>query len=97
MSQLPSGAESHEVNAQVLKINSRDEVLTLSSGGCNSLNLLLHQAGHVVSVDCNPAQSALLELKATAIRYAYLCCSQPFTNAHQWAAPYPSHLTQACV
>ena len=53
---------------QVLKINKRDEVLTLSSGGCNSLNLLLHGAGHVVSVDCNPAQSALLELKATAIR-----------------------------
>ena len=53
---------------QVLKINRRDEVLTLSSGGCNSLNLLLHGAGHVVSVDCNPAQSALLELKATAIR-----------------------------
>ncbi len=55
-------------HAQVLKINKRDEVLTLSSGGCNSLNLLLHGAGHVVSVDCNPAQSALLELKATAIR-----------------------------
>ncbi len=55
---------------QVLKINKRDEVLTLSSGGCNSLNLLLHGAGHVVSVDCNPAQSALLELKATAIRSA---------------------------
>ncbi len=55
----------------MLKINERDEVLTLSSGGCNALNLLLHGAGHVVSVDCNPAQSALLELKATAIRSAY--------------------------
>ena len=53
---------------QVLKINNDDTVLTLTSGGCNSLNLLLHGAGHVVSVDCNPAQSALLELKATGIR-----------------------------
>ena len=54
--------------AQVLKINSADTVLTLTSGGCNSLNLCLHGAAHVVSVDCNPAQSALLELKATGIR-----------------------------
>lgn len=53
---------------QVLKIKKDDTVLTLTSGGCNSLNLLLHGAGHVVSVDCNPAQSALLELKATGIR-----------------------------
>ena len=53
---------------QVLAISKADTVLTLTSGGCNALNLLLHGAGHVVSVDCNPAQSALLELKATAIR-----------------------------
>lgn len=54
----------------MLKINNDDTVLTLTSGGCNSLNLLLHGAGHLVSVDCNPAQSALLELKATGIRCA---------------------------
>lgn len=53
----------------MLKIKKDDTVLTLTSGGCNALNLLLHGAGHVVSVDCNPAQSALLELKATGIRY----------------------------
>lgn len=54
--------------AQVMHINGNDTVLTLTSGGCNGLNLLLHGAGHVVSVDCNPAQSSLLELKATAIQ-----------------------------
>ena len=32
---------------QVLKVNSQDTVLTLTSGGCNALNLLLHGAGHV--------------------------------------------------
>jgi len=32
---------------QVLKVDSKDTVLTLTSGGCNSLNLLLHGAGHV--------------------------------------------------
>jgi len=69
------------ITTQVLKINKRDEVLTLSSGGCNSLNLLLHGAGHVVSVDCNPAQSALLELKATAIRSVPRVASVQTTNS----------------
>ena len=50
-----------------MDINSSDTVLTLTSGGCNALNLLLHGAGAVVSVDCNPAQSSLLELKKAAI------------------------------
>jgi betaine lipid synthase len=51
-----------------MNINPNDTVLTLTSGGCNALNLLLHGAGHVVSVDCNPAQSSLLELKAVALQ-----------------------------
>ena len=51
-----------------MEINENDTVLTLTSGGCNGLNLLLHGAGEVVSVDCNPAQTALLELKAVAIQ-----------------------------
>ena len=42
--------------------------LTLTSGGCNSLHLCLAGARAVYSVDCNPAQSALLELKQVAIR-----------------------------
>ena len=37
---------------QVMRI-PEDTVLTLTSGGCNALNLLLNGAGHVVSVDCN--------------------------------------------
>ena len=55
---------------QVLKICKDDTVLTLTSGGCNALNLVLHGAGRVLAVDCNPAQSALLELKTVAIRHA---------------------------
>mmetsp|Transcript_20159 Transcript_20159/g.56144 ORF Transcript_20159/g.56144 Transcript_20159/m.56144 type:complete len:687 (-) Transcript_20159:861-2921(-) len=54
---------------EVMDINPKDRVLTLTSGGCNALNLLLHGAGEVVSVDCNPAQSALLELKVCAIQH----------------------------
>ena len=32
---------------QVLEVKKEDTVLTLTSGGCNALNLLLHGAGHV--------------------------------------------------
>lgn len=60
--------EDPEPDIKVFNINPKDVVLTLTSGGCNSLNLLVHGAGTVVAVDCNPAQSALLELKAIAIK-----------------------------
>eukprot|EP00879_Flechtneria_rotunda_P011867 GHRR01012396.1.p1 GENE.GHRR01012396.1~~GHRR01012396.1.p1 ORF type:complete len:672 (+),score=176.99 GHRR01012396.1:1113-3128(+) len=60
--------EDPEPDMKVMRICPEDTVLTLTSGGCNALNLLLHGAGHVVSVDCNPAQSSLLELKAIAIQ-----------------------------
>ena len=60
--------EDPDADAQVLNINENDVCLTLTSGGCNSLNLVLHDAKEVYSVDCNPAQSALLELKIVAIK-----------------------------
>lgn len=55
---------------QVLRIQEDDVCLTLTSGGCNALNLCILGAAQVVAVDCNPAQSALLELKAVAIQCA---------------------------
>ena len=62
----------------MLDIKSDDVCLTLTSGGDNSLNLLLHGARQVVSVDCNPAQSALLEMKVAAVRsVCLLACAWP--------------------
>eukprot|EP00245_Coleochaete_scutata_P005726 TRINITY_DN1951_c0_g1_i1.p1 TRINITY_DN1951_c0_g1~~TRINITY_DN1951_c0_g1_i1.p1 ORF type:complete len:664 (-),score=144.25 TRINITY_DN1951_c0_g1_i1:680-2671(-) len=52
---------------KVLDINPDDTILTLTSGGCNALDLVLQGAGQVVGVDINPAQSYLLELKRVAI------------------------------
>jgi betaine lipid synthase len=43
--------------------NDEDVVLTLSSGGCNLFELLLHDVKEVVAVDVNKAQTALVELK----------------------------------
>lgn len=60
--------EDPDADEAILDINEDDMVLTLTSGGCNSLNYLLSGAKEVYSVDCNPAQSALLEIKAAAIQ-----------------------------
>lgn len=60
--------EDPAVDEPILDIQPDDVCLTLTSGGCNTLHLCLAGAAQVHSVDCNPAQSALLELKALAIR-----------------------------
>ncbi|KAH7444902.1 hypothetical protein KP509_02G097000 [Ceratopteris richardii] len=59
--------EDPRVDEGVLQITPQDTVLTLTSGGCNALDLVHQGAGLVVSVDINPAQSYLLELKRAAI------------------------------
>lgn len=46
-----------------------DTVLSITSGGCSTLNLLCLRPRRLISVDANPAQSHLLELKLAAIRY----------------------------
>ncbi|WPT16758.1 hypothetical protein PSENEW3_00004766 [Picochlorum sp. SENEW3] len=51
-----------------LRAGPGDVCLTLTSGGCNSLKLCLDDVKAVYSVDCNPAQNALLELKQVAVR-----------------------------
>jgi betaine lipid synthase len=60
--------EDPDADEAYLRIRPEDVCLTLTSGGCNSLNLCLQGAKAVYSVDCNPAQSALLELKKEGIK-----------------------------
>lgn len=60
--------EDPRADEPYLKISSEDVCLTLTSGGCNALDLCIQGAKAVYSVDCNPAQSALLELKREAIK-----------------------------
>lgn len=61
--------EDPDVDEPILDVRPGDTCLTLTSGGCNTLYLLLKGAKQVVSVDVNPAQTALLELKSVAIKY----------------------------
>lgn len=53
---------------QALVINSEDVVLSIMSGGDNSLALLLQKPEKVIAIDSNPAQKYLFELKVAAIK-----------------------------
>ena len=60
--------EDPRLDRQALELTSDDNVLVITSAGCNALDYLLAGAGNVYAVDMNPRQNALLELKASAIR-----------------------------
>ncbi len=59
--------EDPELNRLSLFVKPGDSVLSITSGGCNSLCLLLDDPARVVSIDLNPAQLAMLEFKRAAI------------------------------
>lgn len=59
--------EDPELNRGSLLVKPGDHVLSITSGGCNSLCLLLENPERVVSIDLNPAQLAMLEYKRAAI------------------------------
>jgi len=60
--------EDPESDKAALKIKSGDAVFAITSGGCNVLGFLLSDPAIIYSVDINPAQSFLLELKIAAIQ-----------------------------
>ena len=58
--------EDSEILTKALDISKRDSVLSVSSGGDNTLSLLCLGPSKIVSIDVNPAQNYLLELKLAA-------------------------------
>ena len=60
--------EDPESDRAALKIRSGETLLTISSGGCNTLSFLLDDPKHVYAIDINSSQSHLLALKCAAIR-----------------------------
>ena len=60
--------EDPESDHAALRIKSNDVVQAITSGGCNVLGFLLYDPKEIYSVDINPAQSYLLELKIAAIK-----------------------------
>lgn len=60
--------EDPESDHAALQIQPDDTVLAITSGGCNVLGFLIADPEVIYSIDINPAQSYLLELKIAAMR-----------------------------
>jgi len=60
--------EDPDSDRRALQIQPGDAVITITSGGCNTLALLLEDPGKIHALDINPSQSHLLELKCAAVR-----------------------------
>ena len=60
--------EDPRLDRVALQLTPTDNVLVITSAGCNALDYALCQPQHVYAVDMNPRQNALLELKQAAIR-----------------------------
>ncbi|EAY26801.1 DUF3419 family protein [Microscilla marina] len=58
--------EDSESERQALQLTSNDTVLCISGSGARSLDLLVDTPKKIVSIDFNPAQNYLLELKLAA-------------------------------
>jgi S-adenosylmethionine-diacylglycerol 3-amino-3-carboxypropyl transferase len=60
--------EDPRLDRVALDIGPDDNVMVITSAGCNALDYTLTEPNHVYAVDMNPRQNALLDLKRTAIR-----------------------------
>ncbi len=59
--------EDPEMDRRAFNIQSDDVVLSITSAGCNPLNLLCQNPRKLISIDSNPAQNALMELKLAGL------------------------------
>jgi S-adenosylmethionine-diacylglycerol 3-amino-3-carboxypropyl transferase len=59
--------EDPEMDRRAFNLTSSDTVISITSAGCNPLNFLCQSPRKLISIDSNPAQTALLELKLAAI------------------------------
>lgn len=62
------GNEDWRTEREALKIKKGDRVLSITASGDRPLNLLLDNCEEIVSVDANPIQNHLLNLKCIAMR-----------------------------
>jgi S-adenosylmethionine-diacylglycerol 3-amino-3-carboxypropyl transferase len=63
-----SSNEDSESERLALQLNNEDSVLCITGSGARSLDLLVDSPKEIVSIDFNPAQNFLLELKIAAFK-----------------------------
>lgn len=59
--------EDFKIDSKYFDICETDNVLMITTGGCNILNTLLLNPNNIVTCDLSPAQNAILDLKMSAI------------------------------
>jgi S-adenosylmethionine-diacylglycerol 3-amino-3-carboxypropyl transferase len=60
--------EDPRLDRTALQLGPQDNVLVITSAGCNALDYALCGPNHVYAVDMNPRQNALLDLKIAGIK-----------------------------
>ena len=60
--------EDPRIDAQALELDHNSRILTISSGGCNVLNYLIHKPQKIVALDLNEAHLSLTRLKLAALK-----------------------------
>jgi S-adenosylmethionine-diacylglycerol 3-amino-3-carboxypropyl transferase len=60
--------EDPRLDREALQIGPADDILVITSAGCNALDYALCEPHHVHAVDMNPRQNALLDLKKAGIK-----------------------------
>merc|ERR1719230_875939 len=63
----PMSQEDPLVDHEILNINEKDNVCTITTGGDNVLDYLLGNPKSVIAIDCNAHQKYLLEMKMACI------------------------------
>ncbi|MFQ5806604.1 MAG: DUF3419 family protein [Phycisphaerae bacterium] len=59
--------EDPEMDRRALRVGPDDTVISISSAGCNPLNFLCQNPKRLITIDSNPAQNAIVELKLAGI------------------------------
>ena len=60
--------EDPKSDIKALEIKPGETVMTITSGGCNSIEFLLYDPSAIYAIDINPAQSFLMELKKASFQ-----------------------------
>lgn len=60
--------EDPRLDRVALDLGPEDNVIVITSAGCNALDYVINEPNHVYAVDMNPRQNALLDLKKAAIK-----------------------------
>ncbi|WP_339734706.1 BtaA family protein [uncultured Gimesia sp.] len=87
--------EDPRLDRRALSLGPDDEVMVITSAGCNALDYLLDEPRRVHAVDMNPKQNALLELKLSAIRnldYESFFDLFGRGQSRNWESLYSQHL-----